>query len=1092
MQTESVPGLKLISYNAPFFEIYFDWSELPEIDVSQEYYQIEIVPDSPYLPSEYIRPNSDGPLYCKLNNGVSYTINLHKVLQLNYEVESSLSPHPYVDLIQEHENFNSLIWGNIDWHLLKKRNPFEWLEIRIGESTYRHHIESPPEIHFQGHPAHIQLFTEKGDKIFAVKTNLDQRTLVRDIQITVQPKEISLGLSRCVKADSLWRVKAEISPEFDVEGYWKRWATLAFPDTSAHNLIAEFQFFEDNKPSQRFRQLGYVCHLNKKTALKIQSEEWQLQQPYQIEQYRIELQITSAHRELFKYPLFEKTLTDEKTDQFVSLSENDLVKAKEKLFQINRHVSWDQSHLELVLWFHTQERGWYEYQRETAHLMQRDFIPQETTKKISVQLVFYEIRAQQEQKIYKTSGIVERDLFDPKVVLKPFNTNKLLVLWQFNKQGVEEFVNKTFAVSLDKVDFFIKVHEEYLGKRSGRPDLDCQIFDLFASHQNCYLDVEPDRTYSAEIVVRYQDREFALAAVSQPIVAPKNLDNFPVISAHKKLDSHWYHPSQREVEHEKGIDSRNKAKVLIHLHMHSPSLIRLDPFREGFLRDTLWPIETDDGYQVHNPPGEWVLRNCLDSWLPLLRTFRSLVNEGVDYQISLDITPPVAYTLCSSRFKDYFSRYLLRVMSKTKSQIALMKSKLDSPDFIWAAEEYLKHVQGINDFYHFDLNKNIIGAYRDLELKGYLELSTCTATHGMPANQETLPTALRAQIALAARSHHRIFGDRPKGIWLAENSTFPGIEKYLVEEDLHYFFVEAEAITCSSNSPEEEEFNPVILPKSDIVAFGRSRLGRVQVWDADIGYAGHQDFKEYHHRHYGLPIKKITSKTSDIKEAYHPEKANSTAKEQAQEFYNKLFEKADEISQKSSKSIPLITCSYDAELFGHHWWEGPVFLEELMREFHRRGDKIGLTAPSHYLANRPVLPETMPNPSTWGHNASHLKWNDPKVAWVQRELEQTETLLQEYLKLARSDKFSTVQAEMVVQMGAELLRAQSSDLTFVIMAGDFEEDMEREIQKFLNYFYRFKYLIDNNIEDLGFLKFRQIENDMFPEISAYYEIAQKA
>ena len=71
---------------------------------------------------------------------------------------------------------------------------------------------------------------------------------------------------------------------------------------------------------------------------------------------------------------------------------------------------------------------------------------------------------------------------------------------------------------------------------------------------------------------------------------------------------------------------------------------------------------------------------------------------------------------------------------------------------------------------------------------------------------------------------------------------------------------------------------------------------------------------------------------------------------------------------------------------------------------------------------------------------------------------------------------------MMEQMKRELLRAESSDLTFVIMSGDFEEDMQREILKYLDYFFRLKSIIDNKKEDPAFLHFRLYENDMFLEI----------
>ena len=57
---------------------------------------------------------------------------------------------------------------------------------------------------------------------------------------------------------------------------------------------------------------------------------------------------------------------------------------------------------------------------------------------------------------------------------------------------------------------------------------------------------------------------------------------------------------------------------------------------------------------------------------------------------------------------------------------------------------------------------------------------------------------------------------------------------------------------------------------------------------------------------------------------------------------------------------------------------------------------------------------------------------------------------------------------MVEQMAAELIRAQSSDLTFVIMSGDFEEDMQREILKYFDYFYKLKHFNCPNIFKIPF------------------------
>jgi predicted glycosyl hydrolase (DUF1957 family) len=662
------------------------------------------------------------------------------------------------------------------------------------------------------------------------------------------------------------------------------------------------------------------------------------------------------------------------------------------------------------------------------------------------------------------------------------------VLWDLDQQETEQAVRDHWKVDLTHVGFYLKIHEEYLGNRMHKSNLDVHIPELFSTHQNIYIQVEPNRCYSAEIVARHYQNEMALTPVSRSLVTPREQSGAGKCSSYRRPTSRWYHTTQREVKQLAGKDSSNRAKVLLHLHCHSPNLFRADPFRETYLKDVSWPIKTMQGADVHNPPGEWVAKNCMDSWLPLLRMLRKLAFEQVDYQLSLDISPPVAYVLASPRFKDYMSRYLLRVQAFVQVQLALIKSRNDSQAYIHAAVRYLGDIKALDLFYNHELGKDVIGAFCDLERRGFLEISTCTATHGMPAEMANMPDLLKSQITLAARSHQRLFGTRPCGIWLAENSYFPGVEGILASEALNYFFVESESVLLGSATPQEEEFNPVMIPGSDVAAFPRSRLGRTQVWDAELGYAGHPDFREYHFRHLGLPIKKITSKESNEKQAYDPDRAEETARRLAWDLHHKLSEKAYQLSQRHFQTIPLITCSYDAELFGHHWSEGPIFLEELIREFYRKNDSIGLTTPSHYLINSVSLPEIVPNPSTWGHEAVHVRWSDPKVIWVYRELERAEGVLNRYLGLALEGKFKPWQIEMVEQMAAELIRPQSSDLTFVIMSGDFEEDMQREILKYFDYFYKLKHLIDNGIEHREFLSFRKYENDMFPEIPSFYNI----
>jgi len=1080
----------MVQVCGPYAELFFDWKQIPPLDLRESYYIVEITPRSTTLSVEYARPNSDGPLHFCLKTDVEYQLRLLAVPYPTFKIDSALDPIPQLEIRPQHENMNKLLWGNVDVNALIQSNNCNHLEIyQDGFFSGQYTLQPLLVCELVGRPASIEIRCGSNKPLLTISTNLQQVTPVESLNFIFEKEPIRLSLSTTISPVPVWRVRAELSPAFQIRRIWQESFLKKFPESNPANIIGYFRIYENEERVSQIRQWGFSTHIQNHLLDQIQLKEWKLKKKKQVRKFKLQLQITSAHRELYKSVLFEKLLEGNTTEKIVGFSEDEIKTAEQNLFKIQRHVVWEQSFLELVLWFKVDGHDWQEFQRDVAHALRWDHEPSDMASTCSCEYILVDLNHPDRLTKILTSGQEKRIQCSNQVYLRPYGVNRLFACWDIDKNKVEHTLRENWGVSLSQVGFYLKVHEEYLGKRTRRADLDCPLIDLFSVQKNLYFDVESNKCFSVEIVARHEQQEISLTPVSTSIVTPRKPDQSSISApSYIKAENPGYHCTQREVRHLNGTDAHNRAKILLHLHMHSPNLYRVDPFRESFLRDNTWPIVTSEGSEVHNPPGEWVLKNCLDSWLPILRVLRNLAAESIDYQISLDISPPVAYMVSSPRFKDYMSRYLLRMKAYVNGQITLMRFRKDSPDFVRAAEQYRADLDAIESFYVNELDKNIIGAFRELELNGFVEISTCTATHGMPAELESVPDALDSQITLAARSHHRIFGDRPKGIWLAENSFFPGVDRFLAKEALGFFFVEAEAVLCASHKLIEEEFSPLSLPNSDVTAFGRSRLGRTQVWDADIGYAGHPDFREYHFRHLGLPVKRITSKTSNDKLPYRPDQAERTARVLAQDFHHKLSEKAFELSQRDFRATPLISCTYDAELFGHHWSEGPFFLEELLREFYRKGDAIGLTTPSHYLAGNPVLPMAVPNPSTWGHEAVHIKWTDPKVAWTFREIERADQILKTYLALGPENKLSDFQLRSVEQMGAELLRAQSSDLTFVIMAGDFEEDMQREILKYLDYFYRLKNLIDNNIEDEHMLLFRQYENCMFPEITRYYNI----
>ena len=59
----------------------------------------------------------------------------------------------------------------------------------------------------------------------------------------------------------------------------------------------------------------------------------------------------------------------------------------------------------------------------------------------------------------------------------------------------------------------------------------------------------------------------------------------------------------------------------------------------------------------------------------------------------------------------------------------------------------------------------------------------------------------------------------------------------------------------------------------------------------------------------------------------------------------------------------VIVSPYDAELFGHWWFEGPQWIYYVLREVSKHGGDLALGTPGEYLKNHPVQQKATPAPS---------------------------------------------------------------------------------------------------------------------------------
>lgn len=98
----------------------------------------------------------------------------------------------------------------------------------------------------------------------------------------------------------------------------------------------------------------------------------------------------------------------------------------------------------------------------------------------------------------------------------------------------------------------------------------------------------------------------------------------------------------------------------------------------------------------------------------------------------------------------------------------------------------------------------------------------------------------------------------------------------------------------------------------------------------------------------GFKYYRITGR-SEHKEPYDYSMAHEKAREHARDF---VYKRRQQIRHWAPlvEGKPIIVSPYDAELFGHWWFEGPEWLKEVLRLASQEGEPVGLTTFSSYLA----------------------------------------------------------------------------------------------------------------------------------------------
>ncbi|HWR83983.1 MAG TPA: 1,4-alpha-glucan branching protein domain-containing protein [Candidatus Deferrimicrobium sp.] len=482
---------------------------------------------------------------------------------------------------------------------------------------------------------------------------------------------------------------------------------------------------------------------------------------------------------------------------------------------------------------------------------------------------------------------------------------------------------------------------------------------------------------------------------------------------------------------------------------------------------------------------DWLNEATAETYLPILRVINELVEEGVRPKLTLGLSPVLCEQLSDNSFKDEFVRYLNQ---------KIRAAQYDSEEFykygqhtMLANSHFWERFYGLALEHFNNIGQDILYEFRRLQDAGLVEIITCGATHGyypLLSRDESL----QAQTKAAVKNYEKHFGHKPRGLWLPECAYRPryawkppvaiggrqepysrkGVDEFLTENGLDFFIVDSVLLKGGKSigvyidrfealkllwgqfekyyKPREEEFDKtprdVYLVSSSpegkkpTAIFTRDPETGLLVWSGEHGYPGDGNYLDFHKKRFpgGHRYWAVTSVKSDLadKVEYHRETALSRVPENADHFAGKVEEILAGHFQLTNQA-GILVAPYDAELFGHWWFEGPEFLKSVLRNVCRSKTTAMTFLSEHLDRTQPTTVVSIPEGS-WGKGNHHYIWLNEDNEWTWKHIYESEARMCELARFweEHSERRDGELEDILKQAARELMLMSASDWQFLI------------------------------------------------------------
>lgn len=442
---------------------------------------------------------------------------------------------------------------------------------------------------------------------------------------------------------------------------------------------------------------------------------------------------------------------------------------------------------------------------------------------------------------------------------------------------------------------------------------------------------------------------------------------------------------------------------------------------------------------------DWLYEAMNESYIPLLRMMFKLRRDEIPFKLTFSLSPTLCSMLADELLNERFLAYLDEHIELGDKEVERLK---DDNEKRALASHYRDELVANKTFYVDECQGMILNAFNQLSNAGLLELATTAATHAFLPAYKDYPLAVNAQIETGVLEHNRFFDRMSDGFWLPECGYYPGLENILKRHNISWISLSGQAIALSPDKPERGSYSPVKCPNG-LYCFVRDENLSSLVWSSSEGYPTDYNYRDFYRdigfdlpmeyiRPYvhepevrsftGFKYYAVTDRTAD-KKVYNLKVAEEIVQMNAKNFLYNVRKRTMNLKDVLDMD-PVYTISFDAELFGHWWYEGVKWLDAVIR-LSAKDDDMQLICPVDFIREGFEVQTLRPSASSWGELGYNAVWVDSSSnAWLYRH---TFKAIERMTELAeRFPDQKSLKQRFLNQAARETLLLMASDWPFII------------------------------------------------------------